>query len=62
MIFFRDGYRFYRSYANMRRGLTLRPFISDWLMFKIVQRDWLIDLRGTGYRFDKSNDYKRQAK
>ena len=29
-------------------------------MFKIVERDWLTNLRGTGYRFDdKTNDYKR---
>ena len=28
-------------------------------MFKIVERDWLMNLRGTGYPFDKTNDYKR---
>ena len=28
-------------------------------MFKIVERDWLMKLRGTIYRFDKTNDYKR---
>ena len=28
-------------------------------MFKIVERDWLMDLRGMGYRFDKTNAYKR---
>ena len=28
-------------------------------MFKIVERDWLMNLRGTFYRFDKTNDYKR---
>ena len=28
-------------------------------MFKIVERDWLMMLHGTGYRFDKTNDYKR---
>ena len=28
-------------------------------MFKIVERDWLINLRGTVIRFDKTNDYKR---
>ena len=27
-------------------------------MLKIVERDWLISLRGTGCRFDKTNDYK----
>ena len=43
----------------MHRGQTLRSFISDWLMFKIVERDWLMNLRGTGYPFDKTNDYKR---
>ena len=37
----------------------LRPFISDWLMFKIVECDWLMNLRGTGYPFDKINDNKR---
>ena len=31
-------------------------------MFKIVERDWLMNLRGTGYRFDKTNDYKRIKK
>ena len=35
-----------------------RPFISDWLMFKIVECDWLMNLLGTGYPFDKINDYK----
>ena len=34
-------------------------FFSDWLMFKIVERDWLIKLRGAVYRFDETNDYKR---
>ena len=34
-------------------------FFSEWLMFKIVERDWLMKLRGTVYRFDKTNDYKR---
>ena len=29
-------------------------FHSDWLMFKIVERDWLMSLRGTVYRFDKN--------
>ena len=28
-------------------------------MFKIVERDWLMKLRGAVYRFDKTNDYKR---
>ena len=28
-------------------------------MFKIVERDWLMNLRGSVYRFDKTNDYKR---
>ena len=37
----------------------LRPFISDWLMFKIVECDWLMSLRGRGYPFDKINYYKR---
>ena len=31
----------------MRRGHSLRPFISDWLMFKIVERDWLMNLCDT---------------
>ena len=31
-------------------------------MFKIVERDWLISLRGTIYRFDKTNDYKRMKR
>ena len=53
-----NKYRFYRSSASMRRGHTLRPFISDWLMFKIVECDWLMNLRCTGYPFDKTNDYK----
>ena len=59
MTNFRDEFRFYRFYANMRKGLTLRTLISDWLKFKIVERDWLMNLRGTGYRFDKTNDYTR---
>ena len=46
----------------MRRSLTLGPFISDWLMFKIVERDWLMNLRGTGYRFDETDDYKRMKR
>ena len=37
----------------------LRPFFSDWMMFKIVECDWLMNLRGTGYPFDKIIDYKR---
>ena len=37
----------------------LRPFFSDLLMLKIVERDWLMYLRGTVYRYDKTNDYKR---
>ena len=36
----------------------LRPFISDWLMFKIVECDWLMNLLGRVYSFDKINDYK----
>ena len=28
-------------------------------MFKIVERNWLMNFRGTVYRFDKTNDYKR---
>ena len=28
-------------------------------MFKIVERDWLMNLRGTGYPFVTTNDYKR---
>ena len=43
----------------MRRGHALHAFTSDWLMFKIVERDWLMNLRGTGYPFDTTNDYKR---
>ena len=45
--------------ARACRGQTLRSFISDWRMFKIVERDWLMNLRGTGYPFDKTYDYKR---
>ena len=41
---------------------TLDPFFSDWLMLKIVERDWLMNLRGTSYRFDKTNDYKRMKR
>ena len=29
-----------RFFAGLRRGHTLRPSISDWLMFKILERDW----------------------
>ena len=29
-------------------------------MFKIVERDWLMNLRGKGYRYDKTNDYMSQ--
>ena len=50
---------FYRFSASMRRGHMLRPFISDWLMFKIVECDWLMNLRGTGYPFININDDKR---
>ena len=46
----------------MRKGLTLRSFISDWPIFKIVERDWLMNFRGTGYRFDKTGDYKRMER
>ena len=31
-------------------------------MFKIVERDWLMSLRGTGNRFDKTNYYKRMKR
>ena len=34
-------------------------FFSDWLMFKIIERDWLMNLRGTSYRFDTTNENKR---
>ena len=53
---------FYCSYANMRRGITFRSFICDWLMFKIVERNWLMNLCGKGYRFDKTNYYKRMKR
>ena len=53
--FFRDEYLFYRFYVIATRSAH---FLSDWLMFKIVERDWLINLRGMVYRFDKTNDYK----
>ena len=43
----------------LRDRHTLRPFFSDWLMLKIVECDWLMDLCGMGYRFDKTNNYKR---
>ena len=33
----------------------LRPFFSDWLMLKRVECDWLMNLRGAFYRFDKTN-------
>ena len=42
----------------MRRGCSLRPFNSDWLIFKELERDWKVNLRGTGLRFDKTNAYK----
>ena len=53
-----NRYRFYRSYMHLRSA----HFISDWLMLKIVKRDWLMELRGTGYRFDKTNGYKRMKR
>ena len=31
-------------------------------MLKIVERDLLMNLRGTGYRFDKTNYYKRMKR
>ena len=31
-------------------------------MFKKVERDWLMSLRGTVYRFDKTNEYKRMKR
>ena len=48
---------FLLSSKNLRGGAFKRPppagrGLSDWLMFKIVERDWLKNLRGTGYRFD----------
>ena len=46
----------------LRDRHTLSPFFSDLLMLKIVERDWLMNLRGTGYRFDKANDYKRMKR
>ena len=42
----------------LRDRHTLHQFFSAWLMLKIVERDWLMNLRSTGYRFDKTNDYK----
>ena len=54
--FFRDEYRFYRF---LRDHHTLRSFFSDWLMFKLVERVWLMSLCGTVHRFDKTNNYKR---
>ena len=60
-----NEYRFYRSSASMRRGHTLRPFISDWLMFKKsnVIGWWVMNLVVQvthGYRFDKTYYYKSQ--
>ena len=43
----------------MCRVHMLCPFISDWLMLKIVKHEWLMNLHGTGYHFNKINDYKR---
>ena len=37
--------RFYRSSASMHSGHTIRPFISTWMMFKVVDRDWLMNVR-----------------
>ena len=31
-------------------------------MLKIVEHNWLMNLRGTGYHFDKTNDYKRMKR
>ena len=47
----------YRFYAIATRPGSAH-FLSDWLMFKIVERDWLMNLRGTVHRFDKTNVYK----
>ena len=41
---------------------TLRPFFSDGLMVKIVECDWLMNLRGTVYCFDKTNYYRRMKR
>ena len=38
--------------AKVAETATRARVLSDWLMFKIVERDWLKNLRGTGYRFD----------
>ena len=38
----------------------LRSLFSDWLMLKRVECDWLMNLRGTGYRFDKTIYFKRR--
>ena len=50
---------FLRDENRFDRFLVFIHFFSDWLMFKIVDRDWPMKLRGTVYRFDKTNDYKR---
>ena len=55
-FFSRDENRFDHFLAIATRSAH---FFNDWLMFKIVERDWLMKLRGTIYRFDKTNDYKR---
>ena len=42
----------------LRDRHTLRPFFSVWMMLKIVERDWMMNLRGVhmSYHFDKTND------
>ena len=33
-----------RFVTDLCRGRTLRPSINDWLMFKNLERDWLMKL------------------
>ena len=55
------------SFLSFQREHAQRPHASpiyllvivQKLMFKSVECDWLMNVRGTGYPFDKINDYKR---
>ena len=51
-----------RLLVGLRKSYTLRLSVScDWLMFKIGERDWLVNLYGTHFAwtsFDKTNAKK----
>ena len=53
-----NEYRFDVPARACAEATCFACFISDWMKFKIVECDWFMNLRSTGYPFDKTNDYK----